>query len=1172
MWQALGPKPREADDADESFVERDHESSALSLTVGAPLALEQQGDGMTALISEDEGESDELNRVFNHTSHVGQLPPTLDQDALNYNDIAGPGEAVRAAANAKMGRLMWRSIKSSSSSKNNNNSLSELEGSSRGIPQSCQLGKRYPSVTSTLTGVSLDEDVATIDRLIKKVSILVMTSWILLLLISYLIVPSDCIIRYTGGERSAAMVFLSIHGTVAIIRHGPIFWSREHTTATTNKTRVSGVLLGGMVTQAIASLTLVIFIFFPVPVLIDPILGSRVHFVRWCEWIPLSGFMTLQTECMDAPVFDGERLVQEWNRKIYVSWMQTLSTLCGLFFPFCHNVWVWSFVMVISCVTYSAIIFRYYEKKRGYNPIKRGGSADEIELYDRARMSLRLHGVCAFTWTLITINYFITSMGHMFVDERWALLHDPAVTMYGECLMDLVAKVLYMSLIVDAHDAAFDEGKRANRRLAELKHTMSVVWENSSDTIAISVRKMTSGDITSMVSPSFFRNALVANRRIQIQDISAVVLEHDHDALKGRRSSLTDVPNTSEMPSVGVRVVPKDDFLKVDLEEDLAQTSQSHMIPLTASLTDILARAWQNDLEEFVFEHDAILNEGETPTKYEVKVTRLEENAVVVVVRNVSERYRRFEAEKRFVYETTARQKDAEANRFQRHEVKNGLLAAIEICNNVRETVEDTNGKPAIASEINANVQELDRTLNDVLDIVVAETMARDVVQEMYVPHMVKMDANQILSQTRGFASDGQMNLVCNPSPFPILSFDQGIFKCIHGNAIRNALKYGKRCGTITTEANYDFGKEELEIRVINEPGSGHDRLVELGDRASELVFSHGTRLHANVDGTSGRRTHSAGDGAWIMKKSASVLDGTVNIVFEDNQTVFCFRAPAKLHNCSRVKTFRLPSNVWGVAIDDSKIQRKLLKRMLDHVGIKEEKQVILGANEEEISGFVDFFVDFVRERPEDRIFLLADENLEFGDLSSADHGIISGSECIKQIRSILTQNEEKRILAVARSANDSPHDIAIYRSRAHDYLPKVPLRASSVRETIAPIWEARFPIESDNESLEPPSRVASAEDLRELSLVSPIELLQELESIDQICMDRGNVEWPVLWEKLHRLMGDLKVLDTPNALSSSATVRMIEFLRGDSIPNDFMNKWIEIRSSVFSLLVQTKA
>ena len=356
--------------------------------------------------------------------------------------------------------------------------------------------------------------------------------------------------------------------------------------------------------------------------------------------------------------------------------------------------------------------------------------------------------------------------------------------------------------------------------------------------------------------------------------------------------------------------------------------------------------------------------------------------------------------------------------------------------------------------------------------------MARDVIHEMYVPHMVKMDANQILSQTRGFASDGHMKLVCNPSPFPLLSFDQGIFKCIHGNAIRNALKYGKRGGTITTDAKYDFDKEELEIRVINEPGSGHDQLVELGDKASELVFSHGTRLHVNVDGTSGRRTHSAGDGAWIMKKSAAVLDGTVDIVFEDNQTVFCFRAPAKLHNSSNVKTFRLPSNVWGIAIDDSKIQRKLLQRMLDYVGVKEEKQVILGANEEEISGFVDFFVKFVRDRPHDRIFLLADENLEFGDGL-----IISGSECIKQIRSILTPNDERRILAVARSANDSPNDIAIYRARAHDYLPKVPLRAASVRETIAPIWEARFPDEGDNGSHDPPSRVASADDLRVCSI-----------------------------------------------------------------------------------------
>ena len=105
-------------------------------------------------------------------------------------------------------------------------------------------------------------------------------------------------------------------------------------------------------------------------------------------------------------------------------------------------------------------------------------------------------------------------------------------------------------------------------------------------------------------------------------------------------------------------------------------------------------------------------------------------------MRDVSERYRRFEAEKRFVFETTARQKDAEANRFTRHEVKNGLLAAIEICGNVREQMsddfslfqKDVNHANLISEESVASrvesITELDRTLHEVLDIVLAETVS----------------------------------------------------------------------------------------------------------------------------------------------------------------------------------------------------------------------------------------------------------------------------------------------------------------------------------------------------------------------------------------------------------------------------------------------------------------
>jgi phage terminase small subunit len=59
-----------------------------------------------------------------------------------------------------------------------------------------------------------------------------------------------------------------------------------------------------------------------------------------------------------------------------------------------------------------------------------------------------------------------------------------------------------------------------------------------------------------------------------------------------------------------------------------------------------------------------------------------------VVVRDVTERYRRFEAERRSA-ESLARQQDAQAiNRFTRHEVKNGLLAGIELCDSLHEFVE----------------------------------------------------------------------------------------------------------------------------------------------------------------------------------------------------------------------------------------------------------------------------------------------------------------------------------------------------------------------------------------------------------------------------------------------------------------------------------------------------
>lgn len=352
------------------------------------------------------------------------------------------------------------------------------------------------------------------------------------------------------------------------------------------------------------------------------------------------------------------------------------------------------------------------------------------------------------------VMYFVGSCGHLIAPKSYTWLHDPAIVMVEECCMDCVAKILYMAIVIEADSAAFDEAKRANRRLKELKNTMSVVWENSSDTIAISVQKI-SGNVTALISPSFFREALIAKHE-NLNDISAVVLELEKTYMKLRRDSFTNVASRVEigdLPSVGMKIIKKEDFARLDLH---SPESKNIFYPVASrqgtetpdlmsyrvvAFSDMMSRAWQTKTPESVFEHDVDHRGGSGPrTKFEVKVTRLDEHAIVVVVRDVSERYRRFEAEKRFVIETTARQKDAEANRFTRHEVKNGILSAIEICSNIREQISadfnklQTAGSQIIATDdafseesMSARVEsiaELDTTLHEVLEIVLAETVS----------------------------------------------------------------------------------------------------------------------------------------------------------------------------------------------------------------------------------------------------------------------------------------------------------------------------------------------------------------------------------------------------------------------------------------------------------------
>ena len=178
-----------------------------------------------------------------------------------------------------------------------------------------------------------------------------------------------------------------------------------------------------------------------------------------------------------------------------------------------------------------------------------------------------------------------------------------------------------------------------------------------------------------------------------------------------------------------------------------------------------------------------------------------------------------------------------------------------------------------------------------------------------------------------------------------------------------------------------------------------------------------------------------------IIHKCAKLMKGTCSISFQETRTVISVNLPARPFGANRktrtpydIKTFKLPDKTWGIAIDDSKVQMKLLSKFFEFAGIPKDRIKVFGKSSEEVLTFVDFVVNFMDENMGDPVLLIADENLDITDEASK-HVTISGSQLVETIRKRLLQEQEKQLVALIRSANDSSSDVAIYNARAHGFL-----------------------------------------------------------------------------------------------------------------------------------------
>ena len=445
---------------------------------------------------------------------------------------------------------------------------------------------------------------------------------------------------------------------------------------------------------------------------------------------------------------------------------------------------------------------------------------------------------------------------------------------------------------------------------------MSVVWDNSSDVLCISV-KNSSGSVTTMLSPTYMK--IYSPKRYDGRPAStakAIAFDLDKELFN------SDINEQMSDPFTLARKCAPRAVYNVEFNDVVGVRRTSPMVDSytlqdeeIGSMANLVIRAWNSEKNETLLLHELIRssnNEHQFSMRCEANITRMEQEAILIVVRDISERYRRFEAEKKVISETTARLKDAAANRFTRHEVKNGLLSAIGLCDSLRDSIasaskDDPTVKSHVMSKIDQirkkgffdNVQtepldpqnmarhlfELDKTLHEILDTILAEAMARDVIHEVYEPKLERVDLPKLLYSTMNLSSCSEsikrFPISTSPEPLPEFAFDPQLLKYIHRNAISNACKYGKRGGQVRTDVTWDKHARLLTMDVVNLPGPGHEDIMKLGDVAAEIVFSPRRRLtmHSGIDGSKrASASHSSGDGAWIMYNCAKTLGGTCDI------------------------------------------------------------------------------------------------------------------------------------------------------------------------------------------------------------------------------------------------------------------------------------------------------
>jgi signal transduction histidine kinase len=982
-------------------------------------------------------------------------------------------------------------------------------------------------------------------------------------------------------------------------------------------------MVGTLVVQFIALLSNFLMGFYATPVMQDPVTGLRIHLVRWAEWTPLAFLMTFLTANIDAPMRvsqDSKTTLSYW----YPACLG-LSTFAGLVFPFCDTLFKWILNNTVSCILFLALYGLLYERATAYYDFKReylSGTlskarnqiltADQQEHFEVVRSSYVLSIVCSVSWTALVVFFLVGCAGSYF--KLPGVIGNEQFNSSGLCFFEILSKIWYLSVLIDVYEKTFDEKIRAVRRLEELRNFMTAVWESSSDVIVFCGTH--NGRVSARISPAFLKLIGLSTGKVDFLNRGAVSLVLD---ISPETETFCVFAFDLSMPVTRAYV----SRMKQSLASSIKTWKNLELLPMEdrniAIMAQLAAKASKVEGKEVCLNLRKCLvafdeRGNEVELRCEAKTSKLEAGSTVLVLRDISDRIQRFEAEKKLVREMTTRKKDAETNKFSRHEIKNGILSAIALLDHIRDTMDRQGRLPtsdkncgtmtdhfpeinensellthelmqalgssddnfargtACSEEMDQAINELGNTLGDILDTILDQAMAREIVYGEYQPRNENMDVPEVLCSLRRRTSP-RFPMSVHPSKFPLLPLDRQLLRFIYRNALSNACKYGKIDGMVETVVNYNTDDRLLRLEVINLPGFGHEELLKLNSDETASVFQAGIQLGAtrSVAGATAQivRNESSGNGAWIMQKCAEALGGLCSIRFEEKQTVFSLTCPVRDTQNARhtgveeeVEPFCLPDNCWGIVLDDSAIQRKLMERFLMMAGIHDSKRRIYGSGAE-VFGFCDTVADLIAKHPDDFFIVIADENLDIV-VGGATSETVSGSLCVEKLRQQLDNSDERRLLALIRSANDSVSDLELYTSRAHGYLLKEPVKGGKVLDIIRPWWLQRFGQKHRRRSL---SNVPK--DVEQYG-PSPKDIRDSFDVIDALLSVKDESilakRQPTIREKIHKLKGDIKTMKTKSELVPIAA--RLNLLLDDRVGVDqFKSCWIDAKACIEGML-----